>query len=324
MTIEDQLRDALAEHAGTVGPLPDRWAEIETRAAAAGSNSARRQSRRRGRIYVVVGLAAGAAALIALPALRHSTGHRVATTPGAGTPAASTPGVSNPAGQPSPTNTTPPTRPGATTATTAPALAGYQALWPFADQAAADAWRARHQATGGQPWHLDAAQTALNFSQGYLGYTDITTAFGTRTDTKGTHVTVGFPNPNGQPVNAAVIHLVRFGSAADAPWEVVGTDDTDLSLTTPHYGATVSSPLTVGGRITGVDENIKVEVLQLSSTTALGVSAGTPAGGVNSPWSTTVSFLGATERVLTVAASTGGHLARVERFTITGVQPAGR
>jgi hypothetical protein len=133
-------------------------------------------------------------------------------------------------------------------------------------------------------------------------------------------VAVGFDNPSGQPFTAAVIHLVRFDAGPDGPWEVVGTDDTNMSTTIPAYGSVVSSPVTVGGIITGVDESISVEVLQPSSASPLGRSCCLPAGGNASPWRVTVSFQGATDPVLTIAAATGGHLQTVERFTVTAVR----
>jgi hypothetical protein len=127
-------------------------------------------------------------------------------------------------------------------------------------------------------------------------------------------------------VSSAVVHLRRFGSGNNAPWEVVGTDDTStFSLTKPSYGAVVTSPFAVGGAITGVDENIRVEVLQLSSTTPIGTFCCQPAGNTGLPWSANVTFHGASDpgNVLIVAASTGGHLAAVERFTVTGVRTSG-
>jgi hypothetical protein len=61
------------------------------------------------------------------------------------------------------------------------------------------------------------------------------------------------------------VHHVRFGPQSDAPWEVVGSDDTTFTVETPAYGALVTSPVTVAGRITGVDENVRVAVRQLAS-----------------------------------------------------------
>jgi hypothetical protein len=326
MTIEDRLRQAMADEAATIAVTADRWEEIESRAAAGRRAEARTRSRRRRGGLAAIGLAAtAAAALVALPALTRDTSRRVVVQPAGhsttvvppttGTvlsPVTSAGGTGGTGGTGGVSSSVPATVPAATSV--------YQPLYPFRTLDEANAWQASHRANGSQPWHLDAGQTALSFT-GFLGYTDVTTVFGVRNDSTGAHVTVGFPNPSGQAVNSAVIHLRRFGTGADAPWEVVGTDDTaDFSLTTPKYGAVATSPLAVGGAINGVDENIKVQVLQLSSPNLLGVSCCTPAGSSGLPWAATVTFHGATDKVLIVAAATGGHLATVERFTVTGVR----
>jgi hypothetical protein len=129
---------------------------------------------------------------------------------------------------------------------------------------------------------------------------------------------VGYRDPNNALRIAGTLHLLRFGAERDAPWEVVGTDDTTLSLTTPSYGAKVTSPITVGGKIIGVDENIVVVVRQLGSAAPVGNAAGVPAGGQAQPWSTTVQFTVPHAGALTIVARTGGHLQGVERFAITG------
>jgi Immunoglobulin-like domain of bacterial spore germination len=223
--------------------------------------------------------------------------------------ATSTPGTS---GQTTPSSGSPP-----------PASAesfGYQPLWPFRTQADADAWRDQYQAQGSQPWHLDAEQTALSFTTGYLGFTEIDRVVARDIGVTEAHVSVGYATDGGQTSTAANIHLVRFGSGADAPWEVVGTADTDLTLETPGYGATVSSPITVGGHVTGIDENLVVRVHQPSSEGPIGESpCCLPAGGERMPWQTTVSFAGATDPALTIVVWTGGHVQDVERFAITGV-----
>src|SRR5690606_35842616 len=119
--------------------------------------------------------------------------------------------------------------------------------------AEAAAWQA---APGGhQPWHASAEATAVAFA-GFLGLTDVDRSLGVaypRADDA--HVTIGFIGPEG-PVRVAVVHLIRLGTGEGAPWEVVGTEDTlGLTVETPRYGATVGSPVTVGGHITGVDES---------------------------------------------------------------------
>jgi Immunoglobulin-like domain of bacterial spore germination len=197
---------------------------------------------------------------------------------------------------------------------------GYPPLWPFSSQAEADAWRQQHAAAGTQPWHLDAGDTALAFTTGYLGFGEIDQVVGSDVRDREAWISVGYDAGSG-PSTAAVVHLVRFGPGDDAPWEVVGTRDTDLTLETPSYGSQVSSTVTVGGRITGVDENLRVQVRQPSSGAPIGEACCLPAGGEEAPWQTTVSFSGASDPALTIVVSTGGHIQGVERFAITAVRP---
>jgi Immunoglobulin-like domain of bacterial spore germination len=197
----------------------------------------------------------------------------------------------------------------------------YPPLWPFSGQAEVDAWRQQHAAQGTQPWHLDADATALSFTTGYLGFTEIDQVVARDVRDREAWVSVGFDSGSGRLLIAAVVHLVRFGPGDDAPWEVVGTRDTDLTLETPSYGADVSSTVRVGGRITGVDENLRVQVRQASSEAPIGMTCCLPAGGVDAPWQTTVSFSGAADPALTIVVSTGGHIQGVERFAITAVRP---
>jgi len=119
---------------------------------------------------------------------------------------------------------------------------------------------------------------------------------------------------------AAVIHLVLFGSGAYAPWEVVGTDDRTFTVDRPAYGGTAASPVTVGGTITGIDESIRVTVHALSAQEPVGAYCCQAAGGTRSPWSASVTFLATPGQVITIAAATGGHVAAVERFAVTGTR----
>lgn len=198
----------------------------------------------------------------------------------------------------------------------------YQPLWPFADSQQVTAWQRAHRANGTGAWHLDARRTALAFTRDHLGFTEIDQAVKTVVDGRHARVHVGYRSEEaGRPLVAAVVHLVRYGRGADAPWEVVGTDDTTFTLTRPAYGATAGSPLTVGGRITGVDESIRVRVLRPGSSAPVGERCCAPAGGENAAWSARVSYKAEPGRTLTVVASTGGHIAEVERFAVTGVRP---
>jgi hypothetical protein len=190
-------------------------------------------------------------------------------------------------------------------------------LFPFADWAEVDQWQLSYREEGHQPWHLDAEMTAQAFA-GYLGFTEIDAV--TSRDVGDDEAWVGVGTADRE---AAVVHLLRWGTGPDAPWEVVGTRDTDLTLATPAYGSQVVSPVEVGGRITGVDENLRVRVYALGTEGPVGERCCVPAGGVESPWSTSVSFPPQGAEILTIVVSTGGHLQEVERFAVTGIRVAG-
>ena len=199
----------------------------------------------------------------------------------------------------------------------------FQPLWPFASVAEAMQWQ-QAGSQGHQPWRLDAAQTALTFAQDYLGYGEIDRVVSRRISGDQAWIGIGVAPVEGKGSAAAVLHLARIGAGTNRPWEVVGTQDRTLSITTPRYGSTVSSPLTVGGRITGVDESLRVQVLALGSGRPLGEVQGISAGGQDEPWSITLPYRTTKSNVITVAVSTGGHLYQVEAFAITGLrtQPA--
>jgi hypothetical protein len=203
----------------------------------------------------------------------------------------------------------------------APAAFSFQPLWPFAGPSDAAAWQQAYRSGGHQPWHLDPAATAVAFSRGYLGYTDLDRATSRTVAGSQAWIGVGASLPDGSTATAAVVHLARIGTGGDAPWEVVGTRDTTLTLTSPAYGSVVGSPVTAGGRITGVDENLVVQVR--SQRGLLARSPGVPAGGNRTPWSVRVAYSAPAGTVLTISVSTGGHVAGVERFAVTGVRAAG-
>lgn len=204
-------------------------------------------------------------------------------------------------------------------AQTAGLPAGYLPLFPFASLADVRAWQASYESGGHQPWHRSPDITATAFAA-FLGYTDVTQVAGSAVSHGDAHVAVGIKLPNGTISTAAVIHLVLFGSGKYAPWEVVGTDDTTFTLDRPGYGSTAPSPARVGGMIIGVDESIRVTVYRLSAPGPVGTYCCRAAGGTNSPWSASVTFRAAPGEVITIAAATGGHVAAVERFAVTGIR----
>lgn len=197
--------------------------------------------------------------------------------------------------------------------------AGRAMLWPFTDVAAAQAWQTSFRSGGTQPWHLDSAATALGFTQGYLGFAGLDRV--TSKEGGGTEawVGVGYATPgDGRQFTAAVVHLVRVGAEKDAPWEVVGTRDTSLTVDTPGYGSTARWPMNVGGTLSGVDESLHVRVLAPAGPA--GEACCTSAGGENARWSVKVPRQTSRSGHLTVVVATGGHVVDVERFAITAVR----
>lgn len=219
---------------------------------------------------------------------------------------------------PSGSTTTPSS--GTSTAVVPALRSGYLPLYPFATGQQVLAWQEAYRADGSGPWHRSAERTALEFARSYLGYSEVdrtTSHTGTAGDVR---VGVGWADPFGRDVTAGVVHLLRFGTGADAPWEVVGTKDSVLSLTAPRYGSTVAGTFTVGGRITGVDESLVVEARALPSGDVLAAPAPLPAGGEDTPWRTRITVDAPAGTVVTVSVSTGGHLMGVEAFAVTGVR----
>lgn len=195
---------------------------------------------------------------------------------------------------------------------------GYVPLWPFPDQAAADAWLRDGPPVGESMWHADPAATALAFTRDFLGFTDLDRTTTVNEQPREAWVGVGQADPRGESMTVATLHLARLGPADDAPWEVVGSEDTELTVDTPAYGSPAQPVLTVGGVISGVDESLHVQARQLSGL--VGESCCLPAGGQRSPWSVSVPITGTVPGAVTVVVSTGGHYANIERFAITGLR----
>jgi hypothetical protein len=199
----------------------------------------------------------------------------------------------------------------------------YVPLWPFAGYPQAQQWET--QQGGSQPWHLDPSQTALNFTQGYLGFKDITMVTSRSIDADQAHIGVGYLGPDGKATTAAVLHLVRYEAypgTSTAPWEVVGSDDTTFSLERPAYDSSTGPTFTAGGHITGADENIHVWVRALNVQSALVDDCCLPAGGDKQPWTrkVVIQTAGPFARVpITIIASTGGHVQEHERFAVQGI-----
>jgi hypothetical protein len=223
--------------------------------------------------------------------------------------------TSTPAASPQAGNSTPPAR-------RAMLPDPYQPLWPFTGMDQVRDWQQRHRTDGKEAWRLEAGGTALAFVRDFLGFAEIDQVLHSKVEGRDARVTVGYLSTETQrPAPAAVLHLLRVGEGPDAPWEVVGTDDLKtFTLTVPAYGAKVTSPVRTGGRIIGIDESIQVQVHQPSSPRPIGKHCCVAAGGASARWSAVVPFTPNGDPVLTIVATTGGHIAEVERFAITAVR----
>lgn len=203
------------------------------------------------------------------------------------------------------------------TATPTPATFQYQPLWPFGSQDDADRW----VRDGGAPWHADAEVTALRFTRDYLGFGEIDRVTAVETQSAQAWIGVGHALGEGEPSTVATIHLARFGDDPDAPWEVVGTRDGVLTLDMPSYGAPVVSVFGAGGTVSGVDESLRLQVRQSFQDGEVGGYCCLPAGGEAAPWTVEVTTTEAVRPgVATLVVSTGGHVAEIERFAVTGVR----
>lgn len=286
-------------------------------------------SRRRG-VWIAV-VAAAAVLVLGIPlvlylALPGDSGQPAAgpgptgsTGPTGAAPVSVQPTVSRPAPAPLPPASNGP-QPTATSGPAAPVFR-YLPLWPFGSVEDAVAWQQAASPGGHQPLRLDAGMTAQVFTQTYLGFGTVDRIVGATASGDEAWIQVGYRAANGNDMAAATVHLARIGAGDGRPWEVVGTRDVDLSLTTPGYGATVTSPVTVGGRISGVDESLTVQVRGLRDDAALGHVAGIAAGGQDAPWSTIVPFGTAAGTVRAIVVSSARHDATgVARFAVTGVR----
>jgi len=196
----------------------------------------------------------------------------------------------------------------------------FQPLFPFANLAHAQAWQRAYASRGHEPWHLSPELTAVAFSQEYLGFSEINKVAGQSVSQGDARVAVGLTLPGGRVSSAAIVRLVRYGSGSNAPWEVVGTDDTTLTFHRPADGATVGSPVKIAATVAGVDEYLHAEARTLGAGQPLGTYCCQPAGSGANPWSLTVPFQANSGQVITVVVHTGGHVALTERFAVRGVR----
>ena len=134
----------------------------------------------------------------------------------------------------------------------------------------------------GASWRSDADQTALHFLSDHLQMPYLDTVVSSTVRGDSAEVAVGrvLPSDTKQAVPATTITLQR----ASGTWYVESARADQLTVTRTSVNA---STVTVGGRITGVDESIQVE-LRAGDTAQPLAHASTPGGGQDSPWQVTL------------------------------------
>lgn len=278
MSIEDELRAALAAEAGRTDP-PDAWDRIQE-----GVESERR--RRRFRTAIVGGLAAAAVVavvLLAVPMLRGDDVTRVET------------GVATPSDDDEPAP-----GPGETSDGVFPGL------WPFADRHAANTFpdfaeEGFHGSEGVD--YFDPEATALDFASEYLGFPEpvpVERQVAVADVEVGQAVVVLAPSPD-SPLSTVVV-LDQFGAVA---WSVARAYSPNISVATggvssdpDNSGSTfvwpeASSPISVAGEATAFEGTIQIEVREdgMAAGESLGDGFATGASmGEMGPFRTSLEF----------------------------------
>jgi hypothetical protein len=256
MTAEDKLRDLLHSEASTIHPVGDGLAKIQQRLV----------RRRRLRLFLLPGAAlATAGATAAFFLLGGTTGtHTLVEQPGQHSP--------GPTAQ-----STPAPGPSATPGRVLPGTYTGPAVWPFTSAAQAMAWTSG----GSYPWADNSLEVTKHFVSDHLALTGLTAV-----QTCLSCEVVELRASDGR--KAAEVALTHFDTnAGRRVYTVVAVDGGDLTVTRPTSGAAISSPTSVSGRITGVDENV-----QLRLVTAAGkqIATGAAPAGSAVPWQGSLSW----------------------------------
>jgi hypothetical protein len=182
-------------------------------------------------------------------------------------------------------------------------------VWPFTSDAQAADWVA---APGDRTWAADPVQVAQHLLDDVLALPG--TAVGTAGGGDVVRVVV---RAGGRPVST--VQLEQVGRGPNGPWAVTGASAEDVGITTPDAGGSVESPLTVTGRVTGVDESVHVQLLAGSTQLADGHA---PAGA-EQPWSQLLRWSSTTWSTGAVVASTYDGKGDLHALALTPVRRGG-
>ncbi|MCW2601398.1 MAG: hypothetical protein JWM02_3227 [Frankiales bacterium] len=252
-TPEERLRELLRHEVATITPAGDGLAKIQQRLV----------RRRRRRTLLVPAAALATAGATAAFFLLGGTDDRHTL-------------VQQPGGQsPSPAAPTP--KPSVTPGRIVPGDYTGPAVWPFTSHAQARAWTPG----GSYPWAQDSLEVTKHFVSDHLQLTGLTAV-----QTCVSCEVVELRTAAGR--KAAEVALAHFTTArGNRVFSVVSVDGGDLTVTHPAAGAAITSPTSVSGRITGVDENVLLRLVTPDGTKI--AESGAPAGSAV-PWQGTLTW----------------------------------
>ncbi|HEX4654747.1 MAG TPA: hypothetical protein VH274_03275, partial [Mycobacteriales bacterium] len=243
---DELLRSALRDEADTVTPAGDGLARIQQRVQNRGARSRwLRPTLALGSAAILAGVGVGAAIFV------NNSGDDT---------------VSVGHGSPSP-------EPSDTAATAPITLSEFptQAIFPFTDATAEQGWE-QDYANGGTTWEADPTQVATHWVQDFLDQPSIDRVISTSDDGSDKLVTLGrMLNAEGHNLfKVTTVHLTKYANA----WIVTSASDPNgfMSITSPAPGGMIVTPVTVTGPGFGVDEAVKLDVRDATSTTSYGTA----------------------------------------------------
>lgn len=311
MNADEKLREILRAEADVVEPSPAGWDRITDGIAV----------RRRRRVWLRSSLAAATAvSLVAVVAVVATSDNDpdvrsgiVATQP-------------PPSDEPAPTATTSPGPP-----VSASQDDPLPIVWPLTTQREINFWRAN---PASRPALRSAETAAKEFVLRYLALEDVRVELSDAAQGGVSLWSVSrliVPGDERSRVFIATV-WVKAGSVEEdgpqAPYLVSHVESGDgvesLTITSPTNAWTVTSPVTVKGTVTGVDESVRVEVRAHNPAGAAGyvelAKAFVPAGA-EQPWETTLTFAEPPDNAGAVYASTAspadGKLSAVTVVPVT-------
>jgi hypothetical protein len=191
------------------------------------------------------------------------------------------------------TSNTSPTPEPTATSTTAPVVdhAPFpaQGIFPFTTATAEEGWQQDYEQGSATQWEADPTQVAQHWVQDFLEQPAVDRVVSQSEDNGDELVTLGriMQAESHAMVSVTTVRLTPY----DKSWIVIGASDPQslVSFSSPSPGATVTTPLTVTGPAFGVDEVVRLDVRDATSTTSYGTDTASFGNG-SGQWAGRIDF----------------------------------